>query len=84
MNRVIIDILREKINTDTLFFIKTKSGLIYTAKLIDIQEDENKILILDKFSKISLLDFSSIEQISEQSGNSEEYSTMKEQGMNYK
>jgi hypothetical protein len=84
MNRVIIDILREKINTDTLFFIKTKSGLIYTAKLIDIQEDVNMILILDKFSKISLLDLSNIEQISEQTNTETEYDSMKEQGMNYK
>jgi hypothetical protein len=84
MNRMFLEVLREKISLDTQFYIKTKSGLIYTAKILDIQEDENKILILDKFSKISLLDFSSIEQISEQSGNSEEYTTMKEQGINYK
>ena len=84
MNKMIIDVLREKINRECLFYIKTKSGLIYTARILDIQEDENKFLILDKFSKISLLDYSNIEQISEQSENIDEYDTMKEQGMNYK
>jgi hypothetical protein len=81
---MILEVLREKIKLDCLFHIKTKSGLIYTAKILDIQEDENKFLILDKFSRISLLDYSNIEQISEQSGNIDEYDTMKEQGMNYK
>ena len=88
MNNVMFDLLRKRmLQEDTQFFIKLKNGLIFTARILDVQEKENRLVILDKFQRISLLDLNSIEQLSEQkvedvSGN--ESDALRDIGKKYK
>jgi hypothetical protein len=82
MNQKVVELLRNKIGTDILFFIKLKNGLIFTVKLIDLNVNDNKILVLDKYRKLSLFDINFIEQMTEQ--DVDESDSMKDMGMNYK
>lgn len=83
MNLKMIEMLKDKIESNSWFFLKLKSGLFYTAKIVDIQEKENQLLILDKFQRLSLLDISSIEQMTEQEYKNDTDS-MRDFGVNYK